>query len=869
VQDLPDSRSVRWYRRLTRLYPAPFRHEYETEMVALVRDRQAERSDARALVTLWAELLVDLCTTAPREHARMLIDDLRHAARVLRTTPALTGPVVLVLAVGIGATTAVFTLANGVLLRPLPFVAPDRLVLLDESAPARGIPSMGTNFPNLRDYQRESRSLQQIGAYFEGGFTLTGGGEPERVDGAWVSWNLFDLLGVQPVLGRTFRREEDGPKIETAVILSHGLWQRRYGGDPGIVGRTIPVGGTPRTVVGVMPQGFRFPERGELWAPMSLDPAANTRTDYFLTAIARLKDGLTLAQASAEVQAVFAGIRRKYPEAATGVELSVLPLRDRLTADYSAVLVRLLVAVLLVLTIACTNVMNLLLARAAGRQREFAIRAALGANRRRVVRQLLTEALLLGAIGGVLGVVLGAAIIPALLRSSPVEIPYWISLQPDWRVIGFTTLVVVGASVFFGLAPALHATRVDLTSAVKQVGAGGAARPASRIRQGLVVAQLALSVVLLVGAGLMVRSLANLAKVDLGFRSDDVLTFQVALPNTRYAESSDRIQFFRRLMQELQARPQVRAAGATAGLPLGDNWWRTFLREGETRTRLADLTPVRYVPVTGAYFAAMGIPVISGRAFTDTEGAASAPIIVSRNTAARFWPGQDAIGRRVMIDSFIPGQPWRTIVGVVGDVRSGSPREEAPLTVYVPHASEALSAMTVAIRGRTAMSALITDARAVVRRLDRELPLAAVRPMRVVVERANWDFRLYTQLFVLFAAIAILLAAVGLGGIMTHLVTERTREIGVRMALGAAPRQVLVMVLGSAATLVAVGLGIGIVGALVLTRSLSSLLFGVAPEDATTMASVLAVLTAVALLASWLPARNAARVSPIDALRTE
>jgi putative ABC transport system permease protein len=389
-----------------------------------------------------------------------------------------------------------------------------------------------------------------------------------------------------------------------------------------------------------MPQGFRFPERGELWAPMSLDPAANTRTDYFLTAIARLKDGLTLAQASAEVQAVFAGIRRKYPEAATGVELSVLPLRDRLTADYSAVLVRLLVAVLLVLTIACTNVMNLLLARAAGRQREFAIRAALGANRRRVVRQLLTEALLLGAIGGVLGVVLGAAIIPALLRSSPVEIPYWISLQPDWRVIGFTTLVVVGASVFFGLAPALHATRVDLTSAVKQVGAGGAARPASRIRQGLVVAQLALSVVLLVGAGLMVRSLANLAKVDLGFRSDDVLTFQVALPNTRYAESSDRIQFFRRLMQELQGRPQVRAAGATAGLPLGDNWWRTFLREGETRTKLADLTPVRYVPVTGAYFAAMAIPVISGRAFTDTEGAASAPIIVSRNTAARFWPGQ-------------------------------------------------------------------------------------------------------------------------------------------------------------------------------------------------------------------------------------
>ncbi len=869
MPDLRESRSVRWYRWLTRLYPAPFRQEYESEMVTLVRDRQAEGSGVRALFGLWADLLADLFTTAPREHARMLIHDLRHAARVLRKTPALTIPVVLVLAVGIGATTAVFTLANAVLLRPLPFAAPDRLVLLDESAPKRDIPSMGTTLPNLRDYQRASRLLQSIGAYFESGFTLTGGGEPERVEGASVSWNLFDLLGVQPVLGRTFRADEDQPNVDTAVIISHGVWQRRYGGDRGLIGRTIQVGGVARTVVGVMPPGFRFPEAGEVWVPLSLDPATNTRTDNFLTAVARLGDGVTLAQASAEMHGIMAEIRRRYPESSTDVELSVIPLRERLTGDYAPVLVRLFVAVMFVLAVACTNVMNLLLARAAGRQREFAVRAALGANRRRVVRQLLTESLLLGGIGGAFGLVLGTAIIPALLRSAPVEIPYWINLQPDWRVLGFVTLIVVSTSVFFGLAPALHATRVDLTSAVKQMGAGGGTPGARRVRSALVVAQLALSVVLLVGAGLMVRSMINLANVDLGFRSEDVLTFRLALPRTRYAEPPRRVEFYQRLMRELGARPEVRAAAATGGLPYGDNWSRAFLAEGDTRTRLSELTSVRYVPVTPDYFRAMGIPVSSGRAFTDSDGLANPAIIVSDNVAAHFWPGQDALGRRVKIDSFQPGEEWRTVVGVVGDVRSSSPRDRPPLTVYVPHATEPMSVMTVVLRAREGMQPLIADARAVVRRLDPELPLAAVRPLKVVVARASWTFRLYTQLFVLFASIAILLAAVGLAGIMAHLVAERTREIGVRMALGAAPGDVLAMVLRSAATLAAGGIALGVVAALMLTRSLSSLLFGVTPADATTLAWVLGLLAVVALVASWLPARTAARVSPINALRTE
>ena len=397
---------------------------------------------------------------------------------------------------------------------------------------------------------------------------------------------------------------------------------------------------------------------------------------------------------------------------------------------------------------------------------------------------------------------------------------------------GSSRLIVVSTSVFFGLAPALHATRVDLTSAVKQMGAGGGTPGARRVRSALVVAQLALSVVLLVGAGLMVRSMINLANVDLGFRSEDVLTFRLALPRTRYAEPPRRVEFYQRLMRELGARPEVRAAAATGGLPYGDNWSRAFLAEGDTRTRLSELTSVRYVPVTPDYFRAMGIPVSSGRAFTDSDGLANPAIIVSDNVAAHFWPGQDALGRRVKIDSFQPGEEWRTVVGIVGDVRSSSPRDQPPLTVYVPHATEPMSAMTVVLRARAGMPPLIADARAVVRRLDPELPLAAVRPLKVVVARASWTFRLYTQLFVLFASIAILLAAVGLAGIMAHLVAERTREIGVRMALGAAPGDVLAMVLRSAATLAAGGIALGVVAALMLTRGLSSLLFGVTPADA-------------------------------------
>jgi putative ABC transport system permease protein len=871
VEERNDSSLERWYRRLARMYPAPFRDEYEQEMVALVRDRREERTGMRALGALWLELVVDVIRTAPREHARMLRDDLRHAVRVLGHSPALTVPVVLVLAIGIGATAAVFTLANAVLLRPLPFEAPDRLVLLDESAPKRDIPSMGTTFPNLQDYQRETRTLQGIAGYFEGfggGFPLTGGGEPERVDGAWVSWNLFQVLGVRPVLGRSFTPAEDRRGVQSAVMISHGLWQRRYGGDPRIIGRSIQVGGVARTVVGVMPTGFRFPETGDVWAPLSLDPAENPRTMHFLTAIGRLRDGVTVEQAAAEMTGIMAGIRRRFPDVAGDVELSVVPLRERLTGEYAPVLVRLLGAAFFVLAIACTNVTNLLLARAVSRRREFAVRAAVGANRRRVVRQLLTESCVLGVFGGLAGLALGATIVPAILRSAPIDLPYWIHVQPDWRVLLFTSAIIGGTSLLFGIAPALHATGVDLTSALKE-SAGGSAPGTNRVRKGLVVVQLALSVVLLVGAGLMLRSLVNLGKVDLGFRAEEVLTFRLALPATRYQGLPLRAAFYERLTRELAALPYVRAAAATGGLPFGGVWGRTVVAEGDPRTSLSELPDARYVPVTPDYFRAMGIALRRGRAFTSADGFEAPVVILSQQLANRLWPGRDPIGRRLKVDPFYPKEPWRTVVGVVGDVRSSSPREEPPPTMYVPYASEPIRPMTVVVRGMTSMPILEAAARQVVRSLDRELPLAAVRPMTVVVERVNWTFRLYTQLFVVFAAVAILLAAVGLAGVMSHFVAERRREIGVRMALGAAPFDVVALVMRSATLLAAGGLVAGLIGAVLLARSLSSLLFGVTPEDSATLAAVLVLLTSVALVASWLPARGAARVNPIEALRTE
>ncbi|HEY2992535.1 MAG TPA: FtsX-like permease family protein, partial [Methylomirabilota bacterium] len=514
-------------------------------------------------------------------------------------------------------------------------------------------------------------------------------------------------------------------------------------------------------------------------------------------------------------------------------------------------LVRLLGAVGLVLAVTCMTVMNLLLARAAGRRREFSIRAAVGANRRRVVRQLLTESLVLGLIGAALGLLLGTTAVPAILRSAPLEVPYWIQVTPDWRVLLFTAALLLTVTLAFGLAPALHATSAGLADTLRESSRAGSGPRVGRLRQGLVALQLAFSVMLLVGAGLMVRSLVNLGRTDLGFRADDTLSFRLALPRARYPEPQRRAAFYASLMDELRAAPGVERVSAVSQLPLdgAGGWSRSIGVPGHEAAPLAELPSARHVVVEPGYFQALGIPFEGGRDFDRSDGPERPSVIVSRSFAERFWPGQDPVGQRLKVDPFHADQPWRVVVGVVGDVRSQGPREPPPITIYVPYAYESMGAMTVVMRSAGAMATLPSTARAVVSRLDPQLPLSDVRPVQTVLDRARWHFRLYTQLFVAFALIAVLLAALGLAGVMSHLVVERRQEIGVRLALGASPSDAFRLILRRVLALLAAGLAVGAIGSAILSRALGSLLYGVPPRDFATLAAVLVTLAVVGLLA--------------------
>ena len=865
-----ETRLVRVYRRLTALYPAPFREEYETELVQVVEDRESDARGLPGVLLLFAELVADILTTAPKEHYYMLRQDLRHATRVIRNNPAVTLTAILVLGIGIGATTTVFSIVNAVLLRPLPFPNADRLVVIEEASSAQGIDRMGPGFPDVLDYQRQAKSLESLGAFITGGFSLTGQGEPERVEGAWVSANLFDTLGINPILGRQFTREEDLPKVGTAVMLSYGLWQRRFGGDRAIVGRTMQVNGKARTIVGVMPQGFRFPETADVWGTLSLDPAENTRTDHFLSVIGRVRDGVPVSQAEGELQTILHDIQRKYPDSTGDLSVHATPIRDRLAGEYRPALIRVLAAVGFVLAITCANIMNLLLARAAGRVREIAIRTALGANRRRIMRQVLTESALLGAIGGGLGLAVSILGVKALTRFAPVEIPYWVQLDLDSRVLAFAVAVTVGSVLLFGLAPAFRSAGIDPAGSLSEVRRGVTSGVGvGRLRQGLVSAQVALSVILLVGAGLMIRSFLNLQRVDLGFNTNDVLTFRISLPNTRYQNPQQRAAFLAEMRRRLAVLPGVMNVATTTGLPMESGWWRTVQRDGETKTRPGELPLVYYTMTSPGYFRALGIPLKQGRDFSESDSPSAPVIIISEKLAKQYWPHGNAIGSRVRIDPFLPGASWRTIIGVAGDVLARGPREPAPAAAYVPEIDDARPVVSVVLRSQTPMLTQTQAARKVIRALDAELPLYAIGPAAHILSERTWQFRFYTFLFTVFGGIAILLVTVGLSGIMAHVVIERTHEIGLRIAIGATARDVVTMILSQSLLLAGVGAAAGLIGALVITRALTNQLFGVQPHDVTTIVSVLCALLAATLLAAWIPARRAANIDPACSLRSE
>ena len=797
--------------------------------------------------------------------------DVSYSLRVLLKNYAFTIVVVLTLALGIGANTAIFSFANGILLRPLPYPQSDRLVVLDETASKRGLESMPVSYPNFLDWREQNKSFEDIGVYFNTQrFALSGAGEPTEVRGAFISHGLFEILRVSPHLGRTFTANEDRPEEDAVVILGHSLWQRNFGGDPNIIGRKIMLNSRARTVVGVMPSGFRFPDTAELWAPVALTTKTFTRTDHGLLSIGRLRDGVSLAEAQAEMHNIAARIEQQNPVTNEGLGVKVESLRDTLTGDYREALLILLGVVGCVLLVACVNVANLMLARATARQKEFALRAALGASRWRIMHQLLVESLLLALIGGVVGFFLSIWALRLLLTAIPGQLPFWMNFSIDLRVLGFTAAITLLTGLMFGAAPALHTSRVDLNDTLKE-GGRGASGVRSRARSLLVVAEIALSLVVLVGAGLMIQSFLRLKRVNIGLDAHNVLTANLSLPRVKYKEADQRIGFFKQLLERMRNLPGIEAASATGTLPLGGGGWgRSLTVEGFPVLSVGQAPSIQHTVVTPDYFRTMGIPLLAGRDFNDADAKDSLDVtIIDERLAREYWPNESPIGKRVRFGPPEDNEPWHTIVGVAGTVRHQRIQEDTRKSVYLPHAKIPIGGLALVMRTTSNPQELAGALRREVAQLDADLPVSEVATMEEVVAESIWQPRLYATLFGAFAGGALLLALIGIYGVMAFLVQTRTHEIGVRMALGASKRDVFKLIVGRGMKLTALGVLIGVGGAIALTRLMHSLLFNTSATDPLTFVAISALLSVAAFLACYIPARRAAKVDPLIALRYE
>ena len=799
--------------------------------------------------------------------------DARHGARLLLRSPAFTLVAVAALAIGIGANTAIFSVVNTLLLRPPPYERPDELAVLWEYNIPRdrknNVASPG-NFIHWREMQRSFVDLAAVGGPFP--VTIVSGGEPEEVGAQIVSASFFPLLGVRPALGRPFSADEDRPGSRVAV-LSHRLWQRRFGADPAVVDRVVTMQGNPYTVVGVMPPGFSYLNKAvDVWMPIGFRAEARTPRGRWLSGMGRLKPGVTFAEAQRDMERVHGELVRLFPEFNTGWTARVVPLREQLTGTVRPALLVLLGAVAFVLLIACANVANLLLARATGRQRELAVRAALGAARRRLMQQLMAESLVLAAAGGAAGLLLGwwALRLLRVVVADRVPIQRLDAVGIDGWVLAFTVAISLASGLFFGLLPALTAAGTGLSGALKEGGRSGTAgRRSGRARSAFVVAEVALALVLLAGAGLLIRSFFHLMSVDPGFDADRTITMRVSLTGARYGEPPQRVEFFRRLLDRVEVLPGVEAAGANSSIPMAGLGAATgFQVVGQPAAPPGQEAVADVRVVTREYFKAMRVPLLKGRLFNETDPADSKNrIIINDAMAKKYFAGEDPIGRKVRVS-------WNDtrddeIIGVVGDVRHAGLHEEARATTYWPYARFSYGAMTLALRTAGDPRAVVQSVTSVVRELDPALAVADVRTMEEIVSESVAERRLTMTLLAIFAASALLLAAVGIYGVIAYSVSQRTQEIGIRMALGARQRDVLTMVVGQAMTLTAVGIAIGAAGGVMLTRLMRDLLFDVTPADPLTFVAVGTLLAVVAGTASFVPGRRAARVDPVVALRSE
>ena len=799
-----------------------------------------------------------------------LLKDIQYGMRSLLKHKGFTAVAIITLALGIGANSAMFSAVNAVLLRPLAFPESERIVSVVGVNPEKKILQSNVSVPDFADWQSQNQSFEQMAAFSTGGSLLVNNDEVERVRGTSVSADFFPLFKTNALLGRTLQPDDSEPGRNWVVVVSYGLWQRRFGGDPNVVGKQVKVAGRDTTIVGVMPASFDYPAQNELWFPFPIDGAAERRDNRYINVVTRLKHGVTLEQAQAHLNTISQRLTESYRDTNTGWGVQLVTLQEQMVGATRPSLLLLLGAVAFVLLIACANVANLLLTRATARQKEIAVRTALGASRLRIIRQLLTESMLLSTIGGALGLLLSLWLTKLLIAVSPPNSPRFEEIRPDARVFMFTLALAVLTGLFFGLMPALQASRVNLNDRLKEGGRTGEGSRHNRARNLMMVAEVALSFVLLVGAGLLIKSFMHLRDVSPGFNPANVLSVRISLPGALFPQGEPRVQIMRQTVEQLKSVPGVESVGAVLSLPLsGDtfNVGRSYIREGRPATP-EESANATYLAATPDYFKTLQVPIVAGRAFTDQDTPSTEKVIIVNESMARvLWPGESPLGKRITVwrDEKFP----RQIVGVVGDTKA-SLADETGSQMYVPFAQDSgWGSMSFVIRTNVEPMSAAGSVRNAIRTLNKGIPVYNVKTMDDVLALSVGPRRTPMLLLATFAGVALLLAMIGIYGVTAYHVAQRTQEIGIRMALGAQMKDIIKLVLKSGLTVALIGIGVGFVGSLALTRLMTSLLFGIQPTDIATFALVSLCLLVTALVACYLPARRATKVDPLEALRYE
>ncbi|UFP95675.1 ABC transporter permease [Gloeobacter morelensis] len=876
----PDTLSERLYRWLLLLYPAEFRAEYGEELVQVFLDNLHEERQAdgrRGVLRLWWETMTDLSSTAFAEHLAIFWQDLRYGARMLLKSAGFSLVAIFVLALGIGATGAMFSVLNGVLLRPLPFARAEQLVAVWQTNRRENDEQMRTSVANFVDWRERNRVFSHLSLLRGYPRNYVSERAPERLRAGLVSPALMELARIRPIIGRPFSQEEEIEGKNQVVVLSESYWRRRFDASPAVLGKPMKLDGRNHTIVGVMPDRFEFAvllnRTTDIWIPAAINPPdrEENRGGFAHTVLGRLKPGVSVAQAQSEMDAIAAQLARQHPDENTGFGIRVVSYYEQLVGEIRPALLVLLGAVICVLLICCANVANLLLVRAAVRQREIAIRTALGASRSRLFRQLLTENILLTVLGGALGLGFAWGAVQLLVALNPGSLPRVGEIRLDGAVLAFTAAIVLVTGAVFSVAPALQISQIDLADNLKDGGRGSTAGVArNRVRSGLVVSEVALALVLLSCAGLLAKSYLLLQGVDPGFNPKNLISAPVMLPEADYAKPQAQAAFFERLVGRLRALPGVSGASAVSTLPMsGSSMVIGFTVREQPPKPAGQGDAAGYNSVDPAYFRTMGIPLIRGRAFTDADNEKAPKVaLISQATARRFFKNADPIGKHLRLDSS-SGAGDREIVGIVGDVHHDDLASESRADIYAPYQQAPLPFMTVVARTAGNPAALGDALRRAVAEVDPAQPVGTIRTAEQYLSDSTAQPRFNTVLLGAFAAAALVLAAVGLYGVMAYSVTQRTHEIGVRLALGARPRDILQMVVGQGMGLALLGVGLGLAVTFALARLLSGLLFGVEAIDPLTFGAVAALLASVALLASYVPARRATRVDPMIALRYE